>query len=338
MLALLALALLGIFLTASLALWGVTLVRVGEGRPILERDSHRPAVWGFVDLIVTVVILLLLQVVAAEALRRSGLITTGQQRSLDDYFIALMVSAGCSAAAFGFSWVWLSLRTGASAADLGFRVDRFWWDIAIGVAAFVMLAPVVFGVQLILVLIMGPTQHPLILLLQKSPEWRLFLAASLNAVIVAPVVEEYFFRSLWQGWTESLRLPMHPEEALLGCKPTPEIVSDQRLAEPLKEVPAPNANPYAAPVLQEMPARDVETAQVVSPYQRTIWWPILVSATLFALAHFSHGPDGVALFVLAVGLGYLYQRTRSLTPSIVVHFLLNATSMIMLWTQLFLAR
>jgi hypothetical protein len=60
-------------------------------------------------------------------------------------------------------------------------------------------------------------------------------------------------------------------------------------------------------------------------------WPLLVSSGLFAMAHYNHGPDPIPLFFLAVGLGYLYQRTHRVLPCIVVHFLVNATTMMRLW-------
>ena len=61
------------------------------------------------------------------------------------------------------------------------------------------------------------------------------------------------------------------------------------------------------------------------------WGPILISSLLFALAHVSHGPDPVALFLLALILGYLYRRTHRLLPCIVLHSLFNASSLLALW-------
>ena len=63
------------------------------------------------------------------------------------------------------------------------------------------------------------------------------------------------------------------------------------------------------------------------------WLPIGVSSAIFALLHFSHGPDWVPLLLLAAGMGYLYQRTHRLVPSLTVHGLLNAFSMWGLWVQ-----
>lgn len=57
-------------------------------------------------------------------------------------------------------------------------------------------------------------------------------------------------------------------------------------------------------------------------------WPIVVSATLFAGIHVAHGPDFVALFLLSLGQGYLYQRTHRIVPVILVHLLMNLFSML----------
>ena len=56
----------------------------------------------------------------------------------------------------------------------------------------------------------------------------------------------------------------------------------------------------------------------------------LVSAFVFAILHWGHGPDPIPLFFLALGLGYLYHRTHRIIPCIVVHFLVNGLSMLAL--------
>ena len=61
------------------------------------------------------------------------------------------------------------------------------------------------------------------------------------------------------------------------------------------------------------------------------WFPIVVSSAIFALLHLPNGPDWIPLFFLAAGMGYLYQRTHRLLPSLTVHALLNSLSMWGLW-------
>src|SRR5262245_12955217 len=53
---------------------------------------------------------------------------------------------------------------------------------------------------------------------------------------------------------------------------------------------------------------------------------ILASSALFAAVHSQVWPSPVPLFVLALGLGYLYIRTRSIIGPVVVHGMFNAVS------------
>lgn len=70
------------------------------------------------------------------------------------------------------------------------------------------------------------------------------------------------------------------------------------------------------------------------PGEGPAWWPILLSAALFAMLHIGQGPAPIPLFFLALVLGYLYQRTHRIWPSLTTHFLLNAGSMLILWSQI----
>jgi membrane protease YdiL (CAAX protease family) len=75
--------------------------------------------------------------------------------------------------------------------------------------------------------------------------------------------------------------------------------------------------------------RDVEPIEQETP--RPGWLPIVTSAGLFSLLHFSHGPDWIPLFFLALGLGYLYRQTHRITPCVVVHLLVNSLAVLQLW-------
>jgi membrane protease YdiL (CAAX protease family) len=78
----------------------------------------------------------------------------------------------------------------------------------------------------------------------------------------------------------------------------------------------------------------VENDSMPSDPAQAPYWPIFVSAAVFALLHLGHGPDPIPLFVLALGLGYLYRQTHRLAPSMTVHLLLNGMSMLMLWAEI----
>jgi membrane protease YdiL (CAAX protease family) len=70
------------------------------------------------------------------------------------------------------------------------------------------------------------------------------------------------------------------------------------------------------------------------PGEGPAWWPIVLSALLFAMMHVGQGPAPIPLFLFALVLGYLYQRTHRIWPSLVTHLLLNAGSMSVLWYQI----
>jgi membrane protease YdiL (CAAX protease family) len=59
--------------------------------------------------------------------------------------------------------------------------------------------------------------------------------------------------------------------------------------------------------------------------------PIAVSAAVFALLHVGNGPDWVALFVLALFLGYVYQRTHRIVAPLTLHVCVNSLAMLELW-------
>ena len=65
------------------------------------------------------------------------------------------------------------------------------------------------------------------------------------------------------------------------------------------------------------------------------WFPIVVSSVAFGLAHFGYGPEPVPLFFLALVLGFVYQRTHRIVPSIVTHALFNLFNMVILWRLMY---
>jgi membrane protease YdiL (CAAX protease family) len=81
-----------------------------------------------------------------------------------------------------------------------------------------------------------------------------------------------------------------------------------------------------APVLEEMLFRGIILRSFLLQYQR--WISILGSALIFGAAHMNLYQFTAAL-MLGIFLGWLYQRSRSLLPCIVLHGVYNGTLLLL---------
>jgi membrane protease YdiL (CAAX protease family) len=129
-------------------------------------------------------------------------------------------------------------------------------------------------------------------------------------VVAAPIVEEFLYRVLCQGWLQAFATRRSDFlQLLLG------------------------STAAAIPDRDDQPAADDSNraGATASPTRSGEPFAILVSSALFASMHISQGAAPIPLFVLALGLGYLVARTGRVLPCIVVHVLLNACSLAMLW-------
>jgi membrane protease YdiL (CAAX protease family) len=61
--------------------------------------------------------------------------------------------------------------------------------------------------------------------------------------------------------------------------------------------------------------------------------PIVIASIIFAVLHLGQGAAPIPLFLLSLGLGYLYRQTGNVTAPLVVHILLNALTMIAKFTE-----
>jgi len=130
--------------------------------------------------------------------------------------------------------------------------------------------------------------HETLQQIEKTTDTFVKLGDSVIAGLIAPIVEEIFFRGILQS-----ALIQRPGNAFSYL--TSRVTGD----------PIPTTRP---PV-----------------YQR--WLAILLTAALFGYAHLA--PDQFPiLFVLAIGLGYLYERTGNLFACITLHALFNCITLI----------
>ena len=226
---------------------------------------------------------------------------------------------------------------GATKIDLGLDTRWFRTDLLLGLAGFLAVLPVVLLIKWLL-LPYSPENHPLEKVMRNQPSPSMILWITLVAVVAAPVVEEFLLRVVFQGWLERCFFRgVQPEvaQAVLVMEPPDDPTSPALFDE---------SNPYAPP-----PRLETSAISVTAPLESNNWestgmeteqcvpsgWraamPIVISSALFAGMHYGHGIDPIPLFVLAVVLGWLYQRTHRLWPCVVLHTALNGLSITMMF-------
>jgi membrane protease YdiL (CAAX protease family) len=168
-----------------------------------------------------------------------------------------------------------------------------------------------------------------------------FLAAFLNLLAVWPlvlgaIIATIFFGTLIYG--HDFKLQQHEELELITAYPKLPL---QILIVILAVV--------IAPLLEEMlfrgffqtairsvwEFRNLNGASPASSCRKTgagAWPSILISSGLFAIVHANPG-HWPALFVLAVCLGYTYEKSGSLFRPIFIHSFFNAATIIAVLTQ-----
>ncbi|MCI0360544.1 MAG: CPBP family intramembrane metalloprotease [Planctomycetaceae bacterium] len=320
--------------------------------PLIPWSPRRPVPWALVDLLgilgLYVLAFLLLRLVLGQLgwLPAPDAATDEFKLTLDDKQILVWANIVASLGLITVAGPLIALRTGATWRDFGFSARDLWKDFKLGLIGFVMLAPPVYAIQGVLVYFWKPSKHPLMEMFKDSPDASFFIVLFVAASVVAPIFEELVFRVILQGFLEKVftfRGPAH--ELFFG---SPSYAAVEPLAESNQSADSGivfvadrsplDADPYRPPTIvgEEIVSAMVEDHEN-QPILRGLsaWLPIAMSAIIFALLHEQHGPDWVALTVLAAGMGFLYQRTHRLVPSLTVHALLNSLSMFGLWLQVY---
>ncbi|PHS12995.1 MAG: hypothetical protein COA78_07515 [Blastopirellula sp.] len=343
--------------------WLFSFNRLNNGQRILPLESGPTVSWGFFDLFLTVALLVVFSgTFLFIAMKIAGIdeFTEELQNSSEGFLINLWINVLASLSVFTIMAFSIYFRAGKGAI-FGKGTETIFCDIRLGFIAFAMSIFPVISIQFLVTRI-WPYHHPVIDTFTENVSLTLAIPTLLSAVICAPLFEEFTIRLLVQGWLcdwISGRLDgaevlwgkwKRPKEAFFDSSDDNQFSQvnesqdvsttqanflDQDAEISNEDVHLSNsANPYFAPQTPTEPSQFMEAADpspVLSP-----WWPlpIFISSALFAAMHIGHGPAPIPLFFLALVLGYLYQRTRRLTACLVVHFLVNAQAMCLLFLQI----
>lgn len=281
-------ALLGIWL------WNQVIAKFRSGViDIPGEDRSAVARWGLLD----VMGIGFLWIFAQASVVTFAVFTTGipaeEITSHPDVMTKVGLCSGIAQlAVIAIAFWYLCIQYRYSVSDFGLAAGQNRTGIMAGLKGFAMWIPVVWLVQLLMVQFMEYT-HPTIESLGKQPQTLEVIQLWFGAAIVAPIVEEFLFRGVLQGWIQRIGRPLDgekPESIFLGSRERDKI-----------DIPSSKKDN----------GRPVHIGAIVA------------TSLIFALMHASQGPAPVALFVLSIGIGYLYQRTGSLLACIVMHMLLN---------------
>ena len=213
------------------------------------------------------------------------------------------------------------------------------------------------------------TQHTIIDLLRQDGTVLTWMLCVVAAVVVAPVVEEFLFRLVLQGWLETVehgRRGAGMRPLIRGAKPI--LVSSVLFAAVHFRQAEPAADPdhirmalwfqigwslmivgYAVAWLRcrgfDLTAADlgIDFRRVKSDIGLGLVAFLAVACPVYALQVVlqflrksfwpSMVPDPIPLFFLALVLGFLYYRTHRLLPAIVLHMAFNGAALL-LWLLL----
>jgi membrane protease YdiL (CAAX protease family) len=304
--------------------------------PVLPYEPRRPVPWGVVGGILALMMLLSVGFPAVSG--GNEVVPGGSPKSISTSGLITAMFAELLIVVSFLSVV--AMYSKATARDLGMassnreRVR----DLFIGAAAcLAALAPVHITQQAMLYLffpnLIG-SEQPIIKKVLATPDPILLLFAGVTTVVIAPICEEITFRLLFQGWLERWE-----DERLGWRRPSLET--------PLANGGTQNADNVAThPELMSLDAAQVSANGAAllpepTPPRKGVgglaygWFPIIVSATVFGLVHYGYGPEPVPIFLLGLVLGYVYQRTHRILPSIVAHALFNLFTMVILWRMMY---
>lgn len=287
---------------ACLLVWAVRLFQRRRTGSLLPTHDQQVSPLGIVDIAVTVFVWLLLQLVAFLVAPLAMGINLSSETALTDLPADVLSEFS--------GWVMLSQVAATLIAIAYFLLrhrkvrwlevrNSFGDHVIVGLVGSLMLIPVVMSIQMIVTMYV-PYTHPTVDSLIENFSGRTAMWAWISAVGGAPLVEEFFFRGVMQGWLQRIFDHDEPHEiTFIGGVVDPETA-------------------------RERPA-DGSKIRLLR-----FWAPIVITSVVFACMHLGQGPAPIPLFFLSLGIGYIFRQTGSFVPCFVIHLLLNGISMTVL--------
>ena len=219
------------------------------------------------------------------------------------------------------------LTSGAGLADLGLHRQEWPRQMGIGVRAAMLMTPPVCAIQFLTVQIWHSQAHPVEQMVLEKLTVGVAILAVLSTMVLAPLIEELLFRGIFQRWlgrlVEGRPLPTTtiPEKGRFGpLEPENESFFLNSKAAPTESTPIDPGSEILASGHQ--PAEQ--------PSSRSSSLPILLTSFFFAAMHLPQWPAPIAILLLSMALGTVYQRTGSLLAAVTMHATFNGVNTLLL--------
>ncbi len=218
--------------------------------------------------------------------------------------------------AFSLALLWYTSRT--KARHLGLSFWRWKNSLALAYVCYLVVTPIVLGVQFVATYVMKwqgiPMQeHFFVKVAESSTEPWIWCSITIQAVIAAPITEEFVYRGVilpwlsqrwWGGWA-----------AMAGGIAIGLAMANE------------SRHPLAFALITSLLAIALTFRHAGEQWARRA---IAGTAILFAMSHVNFWPSPIPLLVLGLALGWAAHRTRGLITPIVLHSLFNSVATLML--------
>jgi membrane protease YdiL (CAAX protease family) len=190
----------------EMTVWSAPLVRVREY--IFPPPRNRSVPWGAAELFV-VLMGFGLAIPAAILILARKLFHVAEH---DARFTLGLVLASGTLTIIGAPMV-MRMMCGARLYQMGLHGDRLLRNVLLGVGTYFFVIPLVAGIMALSLRAFRPTPHEIEKIIRHSPTLGYFVAASLCAVVIAPLQEELLFRGILLPWLRR-KLAARPAIAL----------------------------------------------------------------------------------------------------------------------------
>ncbi|WP_165220325.1 CPBP family intramembrane glutamic endopeptidase [Aquisphaera insulae] len=328
-----------------LASWAWAIGRLWTRRPILEDRKEpfpRPAPWGFLS----VVAVCLLYVLLGSTVKRvyegstdpAAAAATKEPFGGVDVLAPVAIVSGLTVL---LAPVLLRLTCGANWSDLGLAGNDWGRQVRLGIVGGLMATPGVLAIQALAVRIWSPQKHPVEEMLMGELTVGSAALALVSTMILAPMVEEILFRGILQRWLIKVSTAGGPSSEIDARRDPMVDDADVPSQGPweLEEADAPGL-PAASDVPPIPGETLVEPADVSTPPAAAgpedrvgIWMGIVLTSVVFASLHWLQWPAPIAIFLLSLALGVVYQKTGHLLTVIAMHGTFNGFSTMVMLLQ-----